>query len=75
MENKITKELVDRINFLSKKSKTEGLTAAEKEEQQKLREQYLKAFRANFKAQLSNIDVVDEDGNKVDLKKIKTKRQ
>ena len=61
MENHITKELVDRINELARKSKAEGLTDAEKKEQKKLREQYLKAFRANFRAQLENIEFVDEE--------------
>lgn len=60
MENKITKELVDRINALAKKSKSEGLTDEEKIEQQKLRERYLKAFRENFRAQLENIEIVDD---------------
>lgn len=59
MENKITKELVDRINALAKKSKAEGLTSEEKVEQKLLRERYLKAFRENFRAQLENIEIVD----------------
>ncbi len=61
MENHITKELVDRINELAHKSKKEGLTPEEKDEQKRLREEYLKAFRANFRAQLENIEFVDED--------------
>ncbi|WP_110943104.1 DUF896 domain-containing protein [Inediibacterium massiliense] len=55
----ITKELIDRINFLAKKSKQEGLTEEEKIEQKKLREAYLKGFRENFRKQLDNIELVD----------------
>lgn len=60
MENRITKDLVDRINVLARKSKTEGLTSEEKIEQKLLRERYLKAFRENFRAQLENIEIVDD---------------
>lgn len=55
----ITKELINKINELAKKSKTVGLTEAEKIEQKRLREEYLKGFRKNFKKQLDNIEVVD----------------
>lgn len=34
---------VDRINFLAKKSRTEGLTPEEAEEQAKLRREYIDA--------------------------------
>ena len=58
----ITKEQIDRINQLARKSKTpEGLTDAEKAEQQLLRRQYIDAFKANLKSQLDNIEFVDED--------------
>lgn len=55
----ISKEMIDRINFLAKKSKTTGLNDDEKKEQKKLREEYLKNFRENFKKQLDNIEIVD----------------
>ncbi|MDQ0287075.1 hypothetical protein J2Z49_002192 [Desulfofundulus luciae] len=42
----ITRELVDRINFLARKQRTEGLNEAEKEEQRQLRERYLAGIRA-----------------------------
>lgn len=54
------KEKIDRINVLAKKSKSEGLTESEKLEQAELRREYLAAVRANFKAQLDNIEIVDE---------------
>ena len=50
-----------RINELAKKAKTVGLTEAEKEEQTLLRQEFLIKFRANFKTQLDNIEIVDED--------------
>lgn len=53
---------INRINELYHKSKAEGLTAAEKEEQTKLRAQYLADIRANIRGQLNNIDMVNADG-------------
>lgn len=50
-----------RINELAKKAKTkQGLSEAEKAEQQELRKEYLAAVRKNFKAQLDNIEIVDK---------------
>jgi uncharacterized protein YnzC (UPF0291/DUF896 family) len=56
-ESKIT-----RINELYHKSRAEGLTSAEKEEQAKLRAEYLADIRANLRGQLNNIDMVNSDG-------------
>lgn len=53
---------INRINELYHKSKAEGLTEAEKEEQAKLRAQYLADIRANIRGQLDHIDVVNADG-------------
>lgn len=59
---------INRINELAKKAKTTGLTQAEKEEQQLLRSEYIKAFRNNLKSTLDTIVVVDEHGNQRPLK-------
>ena len=53
---------IARINELYHKSQAEGLTKAEKEEQAKLRAEYLAAIRANIRGQLNNIDMVNTDG-------------
>ena len=50
----MTDEKIARINALAKKSKTEGLTEAEKQEQQALRAEYIADFRKNLKSQLDN---------------------
>lgn len=58
----VTEEQIKRINELARKSKTaEGLTGAEKEEQQMLRRIYIDSFKANLRAQLDNIEFVDDD--------------
>ena len=59
---------IGRINELARKAKTkEGLTAAEKEEQAKLRQEYIAAVRMNLRGQLDNIDVEEADGTIVNL--------
>ncbi len=61
---------IDRINALSRKSKTpEGLTEAEKMEQQALRAEYIAGFRASLRSQLEGITVVEPDGSKHKLNK------
>lgn len=55
-------EKIKRINELYKKSKAEGLTEEEKKEQALLRQDYIANVRRNLKAQLDNIDMVNEDG-------------
>ncbi len=53
---------IQRINELYHKSQAEGLTAAEKEEQAKLRAEYLADIRANLRGQLNRIDMINPDG-------------
>ncbi|MGB5823201.1 MAG: DUF896 domain-containing protein [Proteocatella sp.] len=55
------KQLIDRINYLSRKSKSEGLTAEEKHDQQELRKEYLNQFRNNFRKQLDNVEITYVD--------------
>lgn len=56
----VSKEKLMRINALAKKSREEGLTAEEKQEQAALREEYLENFRKSFRSQLDSIEIVDE---------------
>lgn len=63
---------INRINELSRKSKTVGLTEEEKNEQQILRQEYIQSFRNNLKLTLDNIVVVDKDGSKSKLKQKNT---
>ena len=58
------KEKITRINFLARKSKTEGLTEAEKAEQTKLRNEYREYMRRGYMAEFSNTYIVDDNGNK-----------
>ena len=57
--------LTDRINELSRKSKTVGLTEEEKAEQARLRDEFRAIFRRNFGLQLENTKFVDENGNEI----------
>ena len=45
---------IERINELAKKAKTVGLTDEEKEEQAKLRKEYVQSVVGNLRAQLEN---------------------
>lgn len=64
----VTKEQIDRINELSRKKKTEGLTEEEQAEQKVLYRAYIDSFKANLKAQLDTIEIVDN--NKKEVKKL-----
>ena len=56
----ITQGMIDRINELAKKKKAEGLTEEEAAEQKVLYREYIDAFKANLRAQLEMIEVVEE---------------
>lgn len=57
----VTREQIERINELYKKSKEFGLTEQEKKEQEELRRLYVKAVRENLKSQLQNIKIVSPE--------------
>ena len=62
-------QLIKRINELSRKSKTEGLTPDEKEEQTKLRNEYRDLVVGNLSSQLDGIKIKQPDGSVTELKK------
>ncbi|PGT66960.1 DUF896 domain-containing protein [Bacillus thuringiensis] len=51
-----------RINELSKKERTSGLTVDEKQEQQMLRQNYTETFRGSLDSILLNTKIVDPNG-------------
>lgn len=61
-------ERTKRINELARLSRERELTPEEKEEQARLRKEYLAAFKSNLTAQLDNTYIVDGKGNKVAVK-------
>ena len=57
-------EKIRRINELYHKSQAEGLTAEEKEEQAKLRREYVESIRGNLRSQLDSMTIQYEDGSR-----------
>ncbi len=60
-------EKIKRINELYHKSQEEGLTQEEKEEQARLRAEYVANVRANLRGQLDNVDIREADGSITNL--------
>ncbi|MDF2868791.1 MAG: hypothetical protein K0R05_366 [Anaerocolumna sp.] len=58
-----------RINELYKKSQETGLTAEEKEEQVKLRSEYIQSVRNNLRGTLNQISILNPDGTVTELSK------
>jgi len=56
-------KIIERINELARKNKSEGLTDQETVERDELRKQYLTVFKGNFRQQLDKIEIVDEQEN------------
>lgn len=63
----ISQNTIDRINELARKAKTAGLTEAEQEEQQRLRREYIEAYKASLRSQLDNTVIVRPDGSREKL--------
>ncbi len=59
---------IERINALTRISRERELTAEEQAERKRLRENYLKAFRGQFRAQLENTVVEYPDGSRTPLR-------
>lgn len=60
---------ISRINELYRKSQNEGLTQEEKEEQKKLRDEYIAAVRNNLRGTLNNVSLLNPDGSVTELSK------
>lgn len=65
------KSKIERINFLAKKAKTEGLSEQERKEQKTLRDEYIASVKKNLTAQLDNTYIVRPDGTKQKVQKKK----
>ncbi len=70
----LSNEKMARINQLARKSKLEGLTDLEMAEQQVLRKEYISAFRGSIENTLSNLTLIDPEGNDVTPEKVKQLR-
>ena len=60
---------IDRINELYHKSQSVGLTEEEKEEQARLRQEYVAAIRGSLRNNLNNISIKEPGGSSTDLGK------
>ena len=58
----LSKEKLERINELSKKSKTIGLSIEEAKEQSALRKEYLETFRSTMRDTIESVKVIDPAG-------------
>lgn len=70
------KSRIDRINELYHKSQKEGLTAEEKIEQAKLRNEYIQTIRNNMRGTLNQVSILNPDGSVTELSEMnKTKKE
>lgn len=60
----MTKEKINRINELARKQRGEGLTEEEKQEQYRLRREYIDAYKQSLVSQLENTYILEKDGTK-----------
>lgn len=72
----ITDKDITRINELYHKSKNEGLTPEEKQEQAHLRGAYITAIRKNLRSNLERIQIQNPDGTVENVKdRLKNKKK
>ena len=73
----LSKDKIDRINHLARKSKGEGLTDDEKHEQDSLRKEYIEKFREHFKGHLNRVKFVEDltEEELADIRKQQESRQ
>lgn len=64
----VTEKEIARINELAKKQKEVTLTAEEKEEQQALRQKYLRSIRENMRSSLDQMKIQNPDGTITNVK-------
>jgi uncharacterized protein YnzC (UPF0291/DUF896 family) len=71
----LSPDKIKRINELSRKSKTAGLSIEEAKEQSVLRQEYLSTFRQTMRGTIENVKVIDPEGNDVTPEKVKNIRE
>lgn len=73
----LSKDKIDRINHLARKSKGEGLTDDEKNEQDSLRKEYIEKFREHFKGHMNRVKFVEDltEEELADIRKQQESRQ
>ena len=64
----VTEKEIARINELAKKQKEGTLPAEEKEEQQALRQKYLRSIRENMRSSLDQMKIQNPDGTITNVK-------
>ena len=64
---------IARINELYHKSQSEGLTEEEKQEQVKLRSDYVASIRKNLRGTLEQVSFVNPDGSVTKASELKNK--
>lgn len=60
---------IDRINELARKSRAEGLSEEEQQEQQALRREYIDAMKNSLHTTLKNTVIVRPDGTRQKVEK------
>lgn len=71
----LSKDKLERINELSRKSKSTGLSIEEAKEQTQLRKEYLSSFRSSMRETIENVKVIDPEGADVTPEKVKEAQQ